>query len=61
MPEPRTTLGKCNFSLTLLTYGISLQNKNAEEERNTTRGTRASVTRADELALLTARGLDRFD
>eukprot|EP00972_Heterocapsa_arctica_P080061 11798698-Heterocapsa_arctica.AAC.1 len=35
--------------------------KNDEEERNVTRGTPASINRTDELAVLTARGLDLFD
>eukprot|EP00972_Heterocapsa_arctica_P115355 16447276-Heterocapsa_arctica.AAC.1 len=35
--------------------------KNEEEERNFIRGTPASINRTDELAVLTARGLDRFD
>ena len=41
--------------------GISQQNRAAEEGRHETRGTPSSLTRADEFAVLTARGLDRFE
>ena len=44
-----------------IAYGISQQNRAAEEGRHESRGTPSSLTRADEFAVLTARGLDRFE
>ena len=44
-----------------IAYGISQQNRAAEEGRHETRGTPSSLTGADEFAVLTARGLDRFE
>ena len=44
-----------------IAYGISQQSRAAEEGRHETRGTPSSLTRADEFAVLAARGLDRFE
>ena len=44
-----------------IAYGISQQNRAAEEGRHETRGTPSSLRRADEFGVLTARGLGRFE
>ena len=53
--------GKASEPLQDIAYSLALQNRAHEESLNAARGTPASLTRADEVATLTARGLDRFN
>eukprot|EP00972_Heterocapsa_arctica_P066925 9876156-Heterocapsa_arctica.AAC.1 len=52
---------KAVASMQDLTFMAGQQFKTDEEERNVTRGSPASINRTDKLAVLTARGMDRFD